>query len=246
MIEQEGVFHAGDRGNQADTGSDGTSASQLELVILPDSPDTRLLVELTSHANDLSEAAHSLGRALASGEGSEVWEPLTSHAVTAYIRPFIHSNIRTRLDLMSEFPGVPSEYLPTHDMIRKYRNTTVAHSRSDLVMPLPVALVNDTGQVVRVWGMSIIHPMPAAIAIRFADLLTTMETLVDDAMQPATERLHAWAQQQPPATTHQWQGSKVTPSTDDDVNGARRRTRLPRLTAYLHIGKTQDNGVRAE
>ncbi len=51
------------------------------------SPDTRLLVELTSHADDLSEAAHSLSKALDSGEGSDVREPLTSHAVTTYMHP---------------------------------------------------------------------------------------------------------------------------------------------------------------
>lgn len=98
MLEHEGVFQAGGGSSQADEGSNGTSAPQSKLVVLPDSPDTRLLVDLTSHVNDLSEAAHSLGRALDSGEGSEIWEPLASHAVTAYIRPFLHSNVRVRLD----------------------------------------------------------------------------------------------------------------------------------------------------
>lgn len=225
---------------------EGTSTPQSRLVVLPDSPDTRLLVELTSHANDLSEAAHSLGRALDSGEGSEVWEPLTSHAVTAYIRPFIHSNVRDRLDQMPQFPGLPLDVLATHTMIRKYRNTTVAHSQSDLVMPLPVALLNEAGQVVRVWGMSVIHPMPAAIAVRFADLLTTMETIVDDAMRPVNERLLAWARRQPPATSRQWQGPEVTYSTDDDFNGARRRTRIPRFTGYVNVEEIHDDGGRAD
>lgn len=238
MPESKQVPHAGDGSGQAD-GSDGSSRPQSQLVVLPNSPDTRLLVELTSHANDLSEAAHSLGKAMDSGEGSDVWEPLTSHAVTAYIRPFIHSNVRTRLDQMPEFPGIPTELLATHDMIRKYRNTTVAHSQSDLVMPLPVALLGGDDRSVRVWGMTVIHPMPGAIAERFADLLTTMESIVDAATQPVTERLRAWAQSQSPAALRQWQGPEVTHSTDDAFNGSRRRSRIPRFTGYMRTEQVQ-------
>ncbi|WP_028278374.1 hypothetical protein [Arthrobacter sp. H5] len=241
MLEPDGVCPAGNEISQQDESSDGTSASQSQLVVLPDSPDTRLLVSLTSHANDLSEAAHSLGRALDSGEGSEVWEPLTSHAVTSYIRPFIHSNVRVRLDQMPEFPGIPLELLATHDMIRRYRNTTVAHSQSDLVMPLPVALLGEADRVVRVWGMSVVHPMPAAVAVRFADLLMTMETIVDDATQPVIERLRTWVQTQPAATVRRWPGPEVTHSTDDDFNSSRRRSRIPRFTAYLHVEQVQDD-----
>ncbi|WP_104181651.1 hypothetical protein [Arthrobacter sp. B0490] len=239
MPESTRESHAGVGDDQADEGSDGLSTPRSQLVVLPDSPDTRLLVELTSHANDLSEAAHSLGRALDCGEGSDVWEPLTSHAVTAYIRPFIHSNVRTRLDQMPEFPGIPAELLATHDVIRKYRNTTVAHSQSDLVMPLPVALLGGVDQVIRVWGMTVVHPMPGAIAIRFADLLTTMESIVDAAMQPVTERLRTWVQTQSPATVQQWQGPEVTHSTDDAFNGFRRRSRIPRFTGYMHTEQVQ-------
>lgn len=78
------------------------------IAVLPDTADTRLLVELTSHAGDLSEAAHALSCALTEGEGWELWMPLTSHAVTAYIRPFIHSNVRSRLDEMSGVPAIPA------------------------------------------------------------------------------------------------------------------------------------------
>lgn len=239
MLESKRMPPAGVVDSRAGGGSDGSSAPESQLVVIPDSPDTRLLVELTSHANDLSEAAHSLGKALDSGEGSDVWEPLTSHAVTAYIRPFIHSNARARLDHMAEFPGIPAELLATHDMIRKYRNTTVAHSQSDLVMPLPVALLSGVDQVVHVWGMTVVHPMPGAIAVRFADLLTTMESIVDTAMQPVTERLRAWVQTESPATVRQWQGPEVTHSTDDAFNGSRRRSRTPRFTTYMRTEQIQ-------
>lgn len=53
MLEHEGVFQAGGGSSQADEGSNGTSAPQSKLVVLPDSPDTRLLVDLTSNVNSL-------------------------------------------------------------------------------------------------------------------------------------------------------------------------------------------------
>jgi hypothetical protein len=84
--------------------------------------------------------------------------------------------------------------MATHEMIRKYRNTTIAHSQSDLVMPLPVAFLNEAGEVMRVLGMSVIHPMPRVIAERFDQLLTTMEAIVEDATRPVLERLRTWAQ----------------------------------------------------
>jgi hypothetical protein len=246
MPEPDDVHQINAASRQDGEGSDNTSAPPPQLILLPDTPDTRLLVELTSHANDLSEAAHSLGRAMDSGEGSDVWEFLTSHAVTAYIRPFIHSNVRTRLDHMDEFPGIPPELQATHDMIRKYRNATIARSQSELVMPLPAALLDGTGQVVRVWGMSVVHPMPASIALRFAELLTTMEMIVNDATQPVAQRLHSWLQAQTPATISQWQGPEVTHSIDHNFNGARKRSRIPRFTTYAPVEKIRSETDQRE
>lgn len=123
-------------------------------AVLPDMDDTRLLVDLTSHASDLSEASHALAQALEAGEESPLWVPLTSHAVTAYIRPFILSKVRERLDEMAGIPAMPAALKPVHDLVRKYRNTTVAHSQSDLAVPVPVPVLYATGQVVNVIGVS--------------------------------------------------------------------------------------------
>jgi hypothetical protein len=72
-----------------------------------------------------------------------VWESLTSHAVMAYIRlPSSTPTPAPASTQMAKFPGIPGELLARHDMIWKYRNWTVAHSQSDLVMPLPVALLS--------------------------------------------------------------------------------------------------------
>lgn len=240
MIEDAGGTIGSGEGTPTDDPVVDTTTSEPKLVVLPDTADTRLLVDLTSHANDLGEAAHSLRIAIDSGEGSDLWEPLTSHAVTAYIRPFILSNVRDRLDEMPQFPGLPPELMATHEMIRKYRNAKVAHSQSDLVMPLPVAFLGDTGEVRRVWGMTVTHQMPLVIAERFAHLLERMETIVDELTQPVTDRLLSWARSQPPESVRDWKGPEISASTDADFNAARERKRTPRFTAYWHISPVDD------
>lgn len=204
-------------------------------AVLPDTPDARLLADLTSHASDLSEAAHTLGEAFAAGEGSHLWLPLTSHAVTAYVRPFIHSNVRTRLDEMPGIPAMPSALKTVHDTIRKYRNTTIAHSQSDLAVPLPVAILDAKGQVVDVRGISIIHQMPRVLAEGFSQLVSAMEDAVEEATQPVLERLRAWLKDETPETIRNWEKPEVAHATDADFTAAQKRTRPPKFTAYWHI-----------
>lgn len=204
------------------------------IAVLPDSADSRLLADLTSHANDLSEAAHALKGAFSVGEGSELWEHLTSHAVTAYIRPFIISNVRARLDEMPGIPPVPPALQTVHDTVRKYRNTTVAHSQSDLAMPLPVAILDDAGQGVDIRGMTFIHPMPHVFAEQFATLIVAMEDVVDQATQPVLERLRSWLRTETPDTIRGWQQPEVAVTQDAEFSAARRRKRAPRFALYAH------------
>jgi hypothetical protein len=205
------------------------------IAVLPDTPDARLLIDLTSHANDLSEAAHALGCALDAGEGSSLWEPLTSHAVTAYVRPFIISKVRARLDAMPEVPGLPPHLRSVHDRIRKYRNTTIAHSQSELVMPLPVAILNDEGHGVDVIGMTLTHPMPHAFAQRFAELISASEDIVDQATQPVLERLRASLRDETPETISNWPQPEISHAVDVDFTAARARKRAPRFTTYWRV-----------
>jgi hypothetical protein len=202
------------------------------VTVLPDTSDTRLLVELTSHASDLSEASHTLARALSEGEGSELWLPLTSHAVTVYIRPFILSKVRRRLDEMSEVPPMPNELQVVHDVIRTYRNTTIAHSQSNLNMPLPLALLDGEGRGVNVAGVSLIHPMPLAMAERFADLIAAMEDVVEQATQPVLERLRDWLKDQDPETIGAWRIPEFIDARDVDFTAAHKRNPKPRFNTY--------------
>lgn len=210
-------------------------------AVLPDTTDARLLVDLTSHASDLSEAAHALGCAFDAGEDSSLWDPLTSHAVTAYVRPFIVSNVRARLDEMPEVPGVPPNLRIVHDRIRKYRNTTIAHSQSELVMPLPVAILNDAGHGMDVRGVTVIHPMPHAFAQRFAELISAMEDSVDHATQPVLERLRAWLRNETSETISGWQQPGILHTVDTNFTAARARKRIPQFTSYWHVEQLPDH-----
>ncbi len=201
-------------------------------AVLPDTADTRLLIELTSHANDLSEAAQALDCALTSGEDSALWMPLTSHAVTAYIRPFIDSNVRTRLDKMSMVPPIPAHLQAVHDLIRNYRNTTVAHSQSTLVMPLPVAILDDQGKGVDVMGVSLTHQMPLALAEGLSDLIGTVEDIVEEATQPVLDRLRTWLKGQDATAIGSWQLPVINEALDADFTSAHRRKRTPQFTMY--------------
>ncbi|MFC8525365.1 hypothetical protein [Pseudarthrobacter sp. NPDC057230] len=158
--------------------------------------------------------------------------PLTSHAVTAYIRPFIDSNVRNRLDKMSVIPAIPASFQPVHKVIRNYRNTTIAHSQSTLVMPLPVAILDDRGKGVDVMGVSVTHQMPLALAEHFSDLIRTVEDIVEEATQPVLDRLRTWLNAQDPAAIGSWQLPVINEARDADFTSAHRRKRTPQFTMY--------------
>jgi len=202
------------------------------IVAIPDSDDARLLIALTSHATDLSEASHTLHLALDAGEDSELWLPLTMHAATAYSRPFAASKVRKRLDTMIQVPSVPEELKPVHDMVRKYRNTTVAHSQSDLVLPIALALLDDQGAVRNVVGVTLIHPMPRAVAERLAELVDAVEVLVDDAITLVTARLKIELAKVTPEVVAGWQVPELFALEDLAYSGGRARTDRPQFTAY--------------
>lgn len=205
------------------------------MAVLPDSTDARLLAELTSHASDLSEASHTLALGFAAGEGSDLWGPLTSHAVTAYIRPFIHSNVRARLDEMPGIPPVPPALKQVHDTIRTYRNRTVAHSQSDLATPLAVAILDASGRPVDVMGLSITHPMPLVLAEHFSGLISAMEDVVDQATRPVQDRLRTWLKDETPESISAWKQPESIHAIDSDFTAASKRTHTPRFTTYWRI-----------
>lgn len=207
-------------------------SSSQRIAVLPDMPDSRLLVELTSHASDLSEASHTLASAFAAGESSELWFPLISHSVTAYIRPFIHSNVRRRLDEIPSMPTVPPSLSRLHEVVRQYRNTTIAHSQSNLALPLPIVLLDNAGNPTKVAPVSLINQMPMAFAERFAELVAAMEDAVEHATQPVLERLHAWVKNKTAEEIGNWEPPEFVHEAALEFNAGERRSRVPRYTAY--------------
>lgn len=208
------------------------------IAFLPSSPDAQLLAELTSHGSDLSEAASALDLALDAGEESALWMPLTMHAVTAYVRPFIHSNVRRRLDEMAEFPGISTRWASVHAAVRSYRDTTVAHSQSNLASPLPVALLNDDGTVRRVMGMMVSHPMPRVLAVRLRDLTDEVAAFVEAMTQPVVERLEATLACTDAARIAGWPTPQVRHHLDEEFTASNRRTRPPQVGLYWHVDRT--------
>ena len=100
-----------------------------------------------------------------------------------------HSNARTPLRAVSV---VPEELAALHEKIRAYRNTTVAHSRSELVRPAPIAYLDQAGRIRRVGDAVISQHLPRQIARQFAGLIglvqNTVEGWADDIRARLEER----------------------------------------------------------
>lgn len=85
-------------------------------VILPDSPDARLFIELSSYGSDLAEARHALDLAVhgqqAGSASADAAPYLVGFAVVAYCRTVLHSNVRPRL---TDHVDIPVELIDVHD-----------------------------------------------------------------------------------------------------------------------------------
>lgn len=159
------------------------------------------------------------------------------------LRPFIHSNVRRRLDEMLDAPAVPPSMKWLHEVIRQYRNTTIAHSQSNLALPFPVVLLDDAGKPTKVAPVSLINQMPMAIAERFADLVAAMEDAVDHATQPVLDRLHAWARNRTAEEVITWDPPEIGHEAALNFSARERRTRVPRYTAYRQKQLLSDEQV---
>ncbi len=120
--------------------------------MLEDSPDARLLAELSSFAADLVEAHHALELGVRSrDEGSEL--SLLMHCVyligfevVAYCRTFLDSNVRRRL---TDHIAIPRELVATHETVRRCGNATIAHSQAELSVTYPYGVLDRSTRQVR-------------------------------------------------------------------------------------------------
>lgn len=147
----------------------------LELRLLPDSPDARLFVELSSYTADLIEAKSALELALASigGDGplSNAHAFLTGFAAVAYCRTYFSSNVRTP---MTERVSIPDEPADVHIHITEYRNRRVAHTQSHLSSTFAFVGIDADGIRPGIIAATASAEIPAAILERWMTLIDVL------------------------------------------------------------------------
>ena len=102
------------------------------IVPLEDTHDARHFIELSSIAADLADARRAAEHALVAGDDSflaEVRATLIGYATVAYCRTIPHSNVRRPL---TYFVELTEQEQRISDLVKGFRNTTVAHSQSEL------------------------------------------------------------------------------------------------------------------
>ena len=162
------------------------------MVMVEDSSDARLFIELSSLASDLTEADHALELAVRSREVESTLADarpyLVGYAVVAYCRTILHSNVRRPLE---DHIQIPQEFLATHDTIKAFRNATIAHSQSDLAVTYPIGvLAPDTLEVEhRLRGHGRQYPSPARRPSIRRELLAALGDSLDEAITPVRRRL---------------------------------------------------------
>lgn len=161
------------------------------VVLVGDSPDSRLIIELSSYRSDLAEARQALDLAIQGLEEGSVLADATRHlvglAVVAYCRTALLSNVRGRL---TDHVDIPDELIDIHDRVKTYRNATVAHSQSELAVTYAIGVLDaDTLKVRDATGATVLVPLPDRVVHEFRALIDFMEGRLDKAVEPVRDRL---------------------------------------------------------
>lgn len=160
--------------------------------MVEDSDDARLFIELSSYAVDLVEARDALELAPSANADPdsplrEAERALINSAAMAYCRAVMVSAVRPPL---TEHVEIPAELFATHELVRMFRNRTVAHSQSDLSVTYAVGVLDaDTLEVLDVSAPSVSSTMPPDHVRRFLELVSGVEERLDDVIHPVRERL---------------------------------------------------------
>ncbi|TFD27737.1 hypothetical protein [Cryobacterium lyxosi] len=161
-----------------------------EYEMIPDSADARLFVELSSYGADLSEARHALALASEGNEDSPLRDAaayLIGFAALAYCRTFFASNVRKPL---TDHISIPDELQDLHRLIGAFRNTTIAHSQSELAITFPVGILDaGTLRVRDVTAATTSQTLPPPLVSRFLALLETVDELLFEVTEPVRQRL---------------------------------------------------------
>lgn len=205
------------------------------VVMVEDSPDARLFIELSSHAADLIEAHHALELALQEHDsGSTLADAspyLVGFAVIAYGRSVLHSNVRGRL---TDHVVVPGHLTDVHEQIKNFRNATIAHSQSELSVTYPTGFLDpSTLEVSHVSAVTMSSTLPIAVTQRFRILVEAMIDQLDQAIEPIRTRLEDGLRQINPDALLAGARPTVLTKAAEDFEPRSKRTRYPtRQTLY--------------
>ena len=214
------------------------------VVMVEDSPDARLFIELSSHAADLTEADHALELALQEHDpGSSLADArpyLVGFAVVAYGRSVLHSNVRGRL---TDHVNVPDHFADVHEQIKDFRNATIAHSQSELSVTYPMGFLDpNTLEVSHVAAVTMGSTLPIAVTQRFRKLVEAMIDQLDQAIEPIRARLEDGLRQTNPDALLAGARPTVLTRAADDFEPRSKRTSYPtRQTLYW-----DQNAISAE
>lgn len=167
-----------------------SSNEAFEYVLIPDSADARLFVELSSYGADLCEARQALALASEGGEGSRLWDAsasLIGFAAIAYCRTYFHSKVRKPV---TDHIVIPAELAEIHALIRVFRNSTIAHSQSELATTFPVGVLDvKTLRVRDVTAATSSQTLPPPVVRRFRELVDVVDDLLFEMIEPVRQRL---------------------------------------------------------
>ncbi|TFD68224.1 hypothetical protein [Cryobacterium gelidum] len=168
------------------------SDAGVAFVAVPDSPDARLFVELSSYGADLTEARHALELALAvvaGGHDHDGGPYLSGFAAVAYCRTYFPSKVRRPL---TDHIVIPDDLSDVHALIGAFRNTTLAHSQSQLATTFPIAILDASSlQLKDVVALTVVQPLPTHHVVRFLELVEIVDALLFEVIEPVRLRLMA-------------------------------------------------------
>lgn len=199
------------------------------IVPVGDSADSRLFIELSSYGSDLAEARHALHLAIRGfEEGSDLAAArrhLVGLAVVAYCRAVLHSNVRGRL---TDHVAVPDDFVQVHDLVKTYRNATVAHSQSELAVTYAVGVLDaDTLRVRDVTGPTVLVPLPNRVVRDFLALIDVMERRLDLTIEPVRHRLMETLAEMDRRQVEAAVGPEITEKWAHEFNPRTKRPRYP-------------------
>ncbi|HYJ28030.1 MAG TPA: hypothetical protein VEW73_09990 [Nocardioides sp.] len=212
------------------------SDEQFAFAFVPDSGDARLFIKLSGYRADLVEAQLGLEWALDSkapeSPTAGAFAIFIGYATVAYCRTILHSNVREPL---TNYVAIPDGLDDMHQLIKSFRNTTVAHSQSDLTSTYVVADFSDRypdGAGVIAFTES--QTLPWTVVAEFQRLVEHLICGVDELIVPVRGRLTALATEERGA--ERWRSATdlvVEDLTSKEFTARTRRRAYPtKRTAY--------------